>query len=299
MDIGSVDGYADSASQDAFCMGGTCTISIIYDQSPMKNDLMPSPSGGAKPTADSPVIATALSATLSGHKVYGVYIKPGMGYRAGCDSCGVTTAHGTATGDQAETIYMVNTKSGLVDSCCFDYGNAETDSHDDGKGTMEAAYLGGGVVWGTGSPGGHGNGPWVMADLEDGIYAGWENGQDQAISTNRPQTANYISGILVGDSCTGHTGCAGMGSAYPDGRFALYGGDATSSNVTTLWDGIRPAKPGYVPMQKQGSIILGTGGDNSDGDGGQWFEGAMASGAASLQAVYSLQANIAAAGYGN
>ena len=39
--------------------------------------------------------------------------------------------------------------------CCFDYGNAETDSHDDGKGTMEAVYFGDGVVWGTGTPGGH------------------------------------------------------------------------------------------------------------------------------------------------
>ncbi len=298
MDIGSVDGYADAASQDAFCTGGTCTISIIYDQSPMKNDLMPAPSGGAKPTADSPAIATALPTTVNGHSVYGVYIKPGMGYRAGCDTCGVTTANGTATGDEAETIYMVNTKSGLIDSCCFDYGNAETDSHDDGNGTMEAVYLGGGVVWGTGTPGGHNNGPWVMADLENGIYAGWENNQDQNISTNPPMSANFVTGVLVGDSCTGQTGCAGTGSGAPKGRFALYGGDATSGNLTTLWDGTRPVKPGYVPMHKQGSIILGTGGDNSSGDGGQWFEGAMASGAASLQAVYSLQANIVAAGYG-
>jgi non-reducing end alpha-L-arabinofuranosidase len=298
MDIGSVGGYADAASQDTFCTGGTCTISIIYDQSPMKNDLMPAPSGGAKPTADSPVVATALKTTLNGHEVYGVYVKPGMGYRAGCDSCGVTKANGTATGDQAETIYMVNTNAGLIDSCCFDYGNAETDSHDDGNGTMEAVYLGGGVVWGTGSPGGHANGPWVMADLENGIYAGWENNQDQNISTNTRMTNNFITGVLVGDSCTGQTGCAGSGSAYPSGRFALYGGDAQSGPLTTMWDGTRPAKTGYVPMHKQGSIILGTGGDNSASDGGQWFEGAMASGAASLQAVYSLQANIVAAGYG-
>ena len=49
MDIGSVTGgYADSATQDSFCSGGTCTISIIYDQSPMKNDLKPAPAGGAK-----------------------------------------------------------------------------------------------------------------------------------------------------------------------------------------------------------------------------------------------------------
>ena len=28
------------------------------------------------------------------------------------------------------------------DGCCFDYGNAETDAIDHGKGTMEAIYWG-------------------------------------------------------------------------------------------------------------------------------------------------------------
>ena len=45
-------------------------------------------------------------------------------------------------------------------------------------------------------------------------------------------------------------------------------------------------------------IILGIGGDNSDSDGGEWFEGVMASGAASTTTLNSLQANIAAASYG-
>ena len=87
MDIGSVDGYADAASQDAFCAGGNCTISIIYDQSPMKNDLEPAPAGGMKATPDNPANATALKTTLNGHPVYGVFIKVGMGYRAGCTGC--------------------------------------------------------------------------------------------------------------------------------------------------------------------------------------------------------------------
>ena len=57
-----------------------------------------------------------------------------------------------------------------------DYGNAETDNDDDGKGanntktlivkifagTMEAVYLGTAAGWGHGQ----GKGPWVMADLE-------------------------------------------------------------------------------------------------------------------------------------
>jgi len=43
--------------------------------------------------------------------------------------------------------------------------------------------------------------------------------------------------------------------------------------IEEMYDGIRPEKPGYVPMQKQGSVILGIGGDHSDGDGGRFYEG--------------------------
>jgi hypothetical protein len=289
-DVGLVaGGYADAAAQDAFCAGSSCTISIIYDQSPNKNDLKPAPSGGAKRTPDNPVNAADLKTTINGHSVYGVFIKPGMGYRAGCTGCATPTAKGTATGDQPETEYMVTSVNGLVNGCCFDYGDAETSSNDDGNGTMEAIYFGGGVVWGTGSPGGHNNGPWVMADLENGLYAGWENNQDQNISTNTPLKLPFVTAVVVGDTAAQNGG---------KGRFALYGGDSTSGALKTLYDGIRPAKTGYVPMHKQGSIILGIGGDNSGGGGGQWFEGVMASGAATPSTVNAVQANIVAARYG-
>jgi hypothetical protein len=285
-------GYADSASQDTFCAGATCTISIIYDQSPNGNHLKPAPKGGNKATPDYPANATDLMTTINGHPVYGVFIKPGTtatGYRAGCTGCGITVPKGTATGDQPETEYMVTSQNGLVNGCCFDYGNAETSANDDGSGAMEAVYFGGGVVWGTGSPGGHNNGPWVMADLENGLYAGWQNNQDQNISTNTPLRFPFVTAMVVGDSAAQNAGA---------GRFALYGGDATSGTLKTMYDGIRPAKTGYVPMHKEGSIVLGIAGDNSDSDGGQWFEGVMASGAATLATVNALQANIVAAGYG-
>jgi len=277
-DIGTVNGYADAASQDSFCSGGTCTISIVYDQTPKKNDLKPAPAGGAKNTPDNPASANALPTTLSGHSVYGILIKPGMGYRR-------LVANGTATGDEPETEYMVSGQKDLVNGCCFDYGNAETDAHDDGNGTMEAVYLGLGVVWGTGVNGG----PWVEADLENGLYAGWENNQDRNISTNTPLKYDFITAVVIGDTKDKNGG---------KGRFALYGGDATTGMLKTMYDGIRPAKPGYVPMLKQGSIILGIGGDNSDGDGGRFYEGVMASGAATAATVNALQANIVAAGYG-
>jgi len=290
-DIGIVEGgYADAAAQDAFCAGGSCTISIIYDQSPNNNDLRPAPAGGAKNTPDNPAIATDLPITLGGHNVYGVFFKPGMGYRAGCTGCGTPVPIGIAVDDEPETEYMVTSQNGLVNGCCFDYGNAETTSRDDGNGTMETLYFGGGVVWGTGSPGGHNNGPWIMADLENGLYAGWENNQDQNISTNTPLRFPFVTGVLVGDTAEKNGG---------RGRFALYGGNAAGDTLLrTLYDGIRPAKPGYVPMQKQGSILLGIGGDNSGTAGGQWFEGAVTTGAATLATVNAVQANILAAGYG-
>jgi len=290
LDIGVVaGGYANAAAQDTFCAGATCTISIIYDQSPNKNDLKPAPRGAAAPTPDNPANATDLKTTLNGHPAYGVFIKPGIGYRAGCSGCSAALGKGTATGDQPETEYMVTSQNGLVNGCCFDYGNAETDSNDDGNGTAETAYFGGGVVWGTGSPGGHNNGPWVMTDLENGLYAGWENNQDQNISTNTFLRFPFVTAVVVGDTADKNAG---------KGRFALYGADATTGSVKTMYDGIRPAKPGYVPMKKQGSIVLGIGGDNSRGGGGQFFEGVMASGAATVATVNALQANIVAAGYG-
>jgi hypothetical protein len=300
MDIPAVGGYANSMVQDTFCAGATCTISIVYDQSGMANHLHPAPAGGAKASPDNPVIATDLKTSINGHIVYGMFFKNGsnMGYRAGCTGCAVTTPHGTATGDAPETEYMVTSQNGLFDGCCFDYGNAETDSRDDGNGTMEAVYFGGGVVWGTGSPGGHNNGPWVMADLENGLYAGWENNQDQNISTNTPLKLAFITAVVVGDSCSGVAGCGTSPTAKAGGRFALYGGDATTGALKTMYDNIRPQKTGYVPMKKQGSIILGIGGDNSDSNGGQFFEGVMASGAATVQTINQLQANIVAARYG-
>src|SRR5580704_14484665 len=222
MDIGVVaaGSYANAAAQDTFCSGATCTISIIYDQSTNGNHLHPGPAGGAKSSSDNPASATGLKTTLGGHEVYGILISAGIGYRAGCTGCGVAKAKGTATGDQAETEYMVTSQSNLIDGCCFDYGNAETDAHDDGNGTMEAVYFGGGVVWGTGSPGGHTNGPWVEADLENGLYAGWSaTTQDQDIPTNTPLQHNFVTAVVVGDVAAQNSG---------KGRFALYGGDATT-----------------------------------------------------------------------
>ena len=56
---------------------------------------------------------------------------------------------------------------------------------------------------------------------------------------------------------------------------------------------------GYQPMKKQGAIILATGGDNSNGAEGNFYEGFMATGYASAATDAAVQANIVAVGYKN
>jgi hypothetical protein len=258
-------GFADSAVQDTFCAGTTCTISIIYDQSGKGNHLTKAPAG-TRGAADNEANATALKLTVGGHTVYGVHIAAGIGYRNNSTS-------GIATGDQPETQYMVTSGNYYNSGCCFDYGNAETNNKDDGDATMEAVYFGNSTSWGKGT----GTGPWVMADLENGLFAGGDKGPT---TTNTPLTSTYVTAVVIGRS----------------GTFALKGGNAQSGTLTTMYDGARPN--GYTTMKKQGAIILGIGGDNSNGAQGNFFEGCMTSGASSSASDDAVQANIVAAGYG-
>ena len=50
-------------------------------------------------------------------------------------------------------------------------------------------------------------------------------------------------------------------------------------------------------MKQQGAIILGIGGDNSDGDAGDFFEGVMTRGTPTDAVMKLVQANIVAVGY--
>jgi len=131
--------------------------------------------------------------------------------------------------------------------CCWDFGSAENVPVDAGPGTMEALYLGsakGGL-----NHGGVGPGPWIMADLEKGLF-----GCNSTISQEPTISHTFVTAMLKGDR-----------GASP-GHFALKGGDAQAGPLRVYWDGQRP--PGYAPMKKQGSIVLGIGGDNSNKSAG-------------------------------
>ena len=210
--------------------------------------------------------ATKHKLTVGGNPVYGAYFEGGMGYR--CDS-----TWGVATGNEPETMYMVTAGKHYNNGCCFDYGNAEIDALDEGKGTMEAIYWGNSTGWSKGA----GKGPWVMADIENGLWAGNNSVQD----TNQPIDATFVTAMVKGGS----------------NGFALLGGDATASGgLQKLYEGSRP--PQYQPMKKQGAIILGIGGDSSDWAIGTFYEGVMTTGYASDATDAAVHANIVAAGYG-
>jgi len=261
----SAGGYANAAAQDSFCAGTSCTITVIYDQSGHGNNLTQAPAGGAASGPDNLANAMEAPVTAGGHKVYGVYIAPGTGYRDNSTS-------GIATGDSAEGEYAVMDGSHYNGGCCFDYGNAETDSHDDGAGTMEAIYFGNIGVWGKGS----GNGPWIMADMENGLFSG----QSAGLNSGDPSITNrFETAIVKGES----------------NQWAIRGGNAQSGGLSTYYSGPRPS--GYNPMKKQGAIILGIGGDNSKGADGTFYEGVMTSGYPSDATENSVQANITAVGY--
>ena len=80
----------------------------------------------------------------------------------------MTSTSGIATGDNPEGEYAIFDGTHYNGGCCFDYGNAETSNNDTGNGHMEAIYFGNIKVWGYGT----GNGPWIMADMENGLYSG-------------------------------------------------------------------------------------------------------------------------------
>ena len=268
-------GYADAAAQDRFCAGTYCWISTIYDQSPEHNDLTQAPRGGFSGPAlggfNNLPIADMAPITIMGHKVYGVFIEPGMGLRH-------NDVKGTAVDDQAEGQYWVVNGKHFNSGCCFDYGNAEIDSRDDDNGTMETLYFGNATPWFSGN----GNGPWIMTDQENNLV-GCVNEDGSKGCPNLPSIPwRFVTAI-------------GKGEPH---HWASLGGDAQKGALSVMFDGKR-VNPTYDPMRKQGAILLGNGGDNSDGSQGTFYEGAVtAAGTFPSDATDQLvQANIVAARY--
>jgi hypothetical protein len=276
---GDAGGYADAAAQDAFCANTYCWITTIYDQSGKGNHLTQAPRGGFSGPAmggfNNIPIADMVPITIMGHKAYGVFIEPGMGLR---DDDPV----GTAVDDQAEGQYWVVNGHHYNSGCCFDYGNAETDSRDDGDGTMETTYYGNASAWYRGQA----PGPWIMTDQENNLVGCVNQSPNDKYCADLP-SINWRFVTATADGEPHH--------------WRSMGGDAQTGDLQVMFDGTRVIndRNSYDPMRKQGAILLGNGGDNSNGSQGTFYEGAMtAPGTFPTQETnQKVQANIVAARY--
>ncbi|HZL21206.1 MAG TPA: arabinofuranosidase catalytic domain-containing protein, partial [Polyangia bacterium] len=164
-DIDSVGGFADTATQDTFCTGTTCTVSVLYDQSGNGNNLKSAPAGlsgggtyAAMPDFESS--ATKDSIMVGGHKVYALYMNAREGYRTAVGVKGKNMP----TGTNPQGIYELADGTHSGTACCWDFGNVSTDPTV--YGVMNTVFFGTGF-WGTGA----GSGPWFMGDFEGGVWA--------------------------------------------------------------------------------------------------------------------------------
>ena len=272
-------GYADADAQDAFCKDTYCWITVLYDQSGKGNHLYQAPRGGFSGPAmggyNNVPVADWAPVNVLGHKVYGLFIAPGMGLR-------LNDPTGTAVDDQAEGQYWVISGHHYNSGCCFDYGNAETDSRDDGDGTMETTYFGNQPVWYHGEA----PGPWIMTDQENNLVG----------CVNDDPNDKFCEGL---EAITWRFVTA-MADGEPH-HWRSMGGNAQEGALKVYYDGgrIRNERNSYDPMRKQGAILLGNGGDNSNGSAGTFYEAAMtAAGTFPTEELNQrIQANVVAARY--
>ena len=298
-------GFADAGVQAAFCPPSTkCYIEQIFDQSGRNNHLkkvvVPVPNQYGWPVNGPNAMREEIS--VGGHPVYSAYFEGGQDNVNNTNNAGTigfrcNNKNGTAVGDEPETVFAVLGGRHYNGRCCFDYGNSEirddaANVHDSngggGQGLMEA------ISWsnqGAGNPPasdprsktivnhpGVGKGPWIMADLESGVWGGDQNSVNP---DNTPIDADFVTALVKGNS---------------GNHWSIKGGDATRGELKVMFDGKRP--PLYETMRKLGAIVLGIGGDNSDFGVGTFYEGAMTANYTTDATDAAVQANVVAAGYG-
>lgn len=271
----SAGGFADSAVQDAFCEGSSCTIWRLYDQTGNGNFLEAqtpdSTVGGFQ--GQSAANAAAESLTVGGNRVYSLFTRPSQAYWNNGSETGMPT------GAEPQGIYMVTSGEHYNGGCCYNYGNGQLDRNYHGGPMMDAVYFGNNTIWGTGA----GNGPWVMADMEDGMLSGGTPGAQNPDNISLPFP--YVTAMEKNDGTM---------------NFALKGADATQPTLTTMWNGPLPGSK--RPMTKQGAVILGAGGDccysNNNASEGTFYEGAIVAGYPSDATDEEIHANIVEVGYG-
>ena len=94
---------------------------------------------------------------------------------------------------------------------------------------MEAIYFGNIKIWGYGT----GNGPWIMADMENGLYSGVNAGYN----ANDPTTDyRYTTAMIEGGP----------------NQWAILGGNAQSGGLATDYSGVAAQRRRLQPDEEAG-----------------------------------------------
>lgn len=267
--VATADGFGHAAAQDSFCGDEPCTVSVLYDQSGKENHLR----AGADSCYDATASDRASEAdakrhrlSVRGHDVYALFTQKGNGYRN-------NDAVDTPEGEEEQGVYAVADGTQAGEACCWDFGTGSRDNCYGATGSANTLFLGIGY-WGRGE----GSGPWFMADLEAGVWAGGTEASSYVNPDNPSMALPYAFGIMK----TGPQ------------NYTLRMGDATAGNLTTAWNG-------GIPMGNwvmEGGIILGIGSDVSNSSQGVLYEGVITAGRPSDETDEAVYRSVQAVGYG-
>jgi non-reducing end alpha-L-arabinofuranosidase len=270
-------GFVDLTALNTFCTGTTCTVAKLYDQAGNGNDM------SQAAVASQPTVGfwTAANSTK-----YPMVVSAGYQWLRNR-----TSVKNIPKGSNPQTEYFVvhGDNAGRAtgtNGCCYDYGNMEAPNiGDDGPGTMSALYFGDATDWTRGA----GAGPWVMLDMENGVFAGGGpiailNAGNSSVNANDP-SLKYPSPNIV------------VGLAKTDGKttFEIKYGNASTGMLSVAWNGSLPTHTNptsYIPLQQEGGISLGEGGDGSAMGTGAFSEGVIIAAETSDATDNAIQANL-------
>ncbi len=272
----SAGGFVDLTSLNTFCANTTCTVVRLYDQAGNGNDMFQNTTA-SQPTVD--------FWTSSNGTKYPIIVSKGYQWLRNR-----TAVKKIPTGSSPQTEYFVvhgayAGRAAGTNGCCYDYGNMENHIGDDGPGTMSALYFGDATDWTRGA----GAGPWVMLDMENGVFAGGGpiailNAGNASVNANDPSLKYPGLNIVTGLAKTDGTK-----------NFAIKYGNASTGALSTAWNGSLPTNKNptsYIPLQQQGGISLGEGGDGSAMGTGAFSEGAIIAAQTSDATDDAIQANL-------
>jgi hypothetical protein len=269
-------GLVDRTALDAFCMGTTCTVARLYDQAGNGNDMW------QNTVANQPTLGFWSAA---GGAKYPIIVSKGYQWLRNRNQF-----KNIPTGSNPQTEYFVvhgdyAGRAGGTNGCCYDYGNMENHIGDDGPGTMSALYFGDATDWTRGA----GQGPWVMLDMENGVFAGGGsiailNAGNASVNASDPSLKFAAPNIITG-------------LAKTDGKstFEIKYGNASSGKLSVAWNGSLPTNKNptsYIPLKQQGGISLGEGGDGSATGTGAFSEGVIIAAQTSDATDDAIQANL-------